>query len=275
MKAAINSEHLLYWIVPEKETVMLKKIFAHRGASAYAPENTLPAFEKAVDIGADGVELDIHLSRDGRLVVIHDEMLDRTTNGHGFVKDFTLAELKKLDASKTMTNSGFCNLRIPTLGEVYELLADTELLVNVEVKNSIFLYPGILEKALEAEAKYGMSGRVLYSSVNHYAMQELKRISPQSKTGLLYSTMLIDPWNAAMAANADALHPFFPCVANTPCMIPKCRKNGIAVNTWTVDEPEYIRAMFMLGVDSVITNKPDVAKSVRNELSNDAENTVN
>ena len=275
MKAAINSEHLLYWIVPEKETVMLKKIFAHRGASAYAPENTLPAFEKAVDIGADGVELDIHLSRDGRLVVIHDEMLDRTTNGHGFVKDFTLAELKKLDASKTMTNSGFCNLRIPTLGEVYELLADTELLVNVEVKNSIFLYPGILEKALEAEAKYGMSGRVLYSSFNHYAMQVLKRISPQSKTGLLYSTMLIDPWNAAMAANADALHPFFPCVANTPCMIPKCRKNGIAVNTWTVDEPEYIRAMFMLGVDSVITNKPDVAKSVRNELSNDAENTVN
>ena len=125
---------------------MLKKIFAHRGASAYAPENTLPAFEKAVDIGADGVELDIHLSRDGRLVVIHDEMLDRTTNGHGFVKDFTLAELKKLDVSKTMTNSGFCNLRIPTLGEVYELLADTELLVNVEVKNSIFLYPGILEK---------------------------------------------------------------------------------------------------------------------------------
>ena len=236
---------------------MLKKIFAHRGASAYAPENTLPAFEKAVDIGADGVELDIHLSRDGRLVVIHDEMLDRTTNGHGFVKDFTLAELKKLDASKTMTNSGFCNLRIPTLGEVYELLADTELLVNVEVKNSIFLYPGILEKALEAEAKYGMSGRVLYSSFNHYA------------------TMLIDPWNAAMAANADALHPFFPCIANTPCMIPKCRKNGIAVNTWTVDEPEYIRAMFMLGVDSVITNKPNVAKSVRNELSNDAENTEN
>ena len=234
---------------------MLKKIFAHRGASAYVPENTLPAFEKAVDIGADGVELDIHLSRDGRLVVIHDEMLDRTTNGHGFVKDFTLAELKKLDASKTMTNSGFCNLRIPTLGEVYELLADTELLVNVEVKNSIFLYPGILEKALEAEAKYGMSGRVLYSSFNHYAMQELKRISPQS--------------------NADALHPFFPCIANTPCMIPKCRKNGIAVNTWTVDEPEYIRAMLMLGVDSVITNKPDVAKSVRNELSNDAENTVN
>lgn len=254
---------------------MLKKIFAHRGASAYVPENTLPAFEKAVDIGADGVELDIHLSRDGRLVVIHDEMLDRTTNGHGFVKDFTLTELKKLDASKTMTNSGFCNLCIPTLGEVYELLADTELLVNVEVKNSIFLYPGILEKALEAEAKYGMSERVLYSSFNHYAMQELKRISPQSKTGLLYSTMLIDPWNAAMAANADALHPFFPCIANTPCMIPKCRKNGIAVNTWTVDEPEYIRAMFMLGVDSVITNKPDVAKSVRNELSNDAENTEN
>ena len=118
-------------------------------------------------------------------------------------------------------------------------------------------------------------GALLLASFNHYAMQELKRISPQSKTGLLYSTMLIDPWNAAMAANADALHPFFPCIANTPCMIPKCRKNGIAVNTWTVDEPEYIRAMFMLGVDSVITNKPDVAKSVRNELSNDAENTVN
>lgn len=127
---------------------MLKKIFAHRGASAYVPENTLPAFENAVDIGADGVELDIHLSRDGRLVVIHDEMLDRTTNGHGFVKDFTLAELKKLDASKTMTNSGFCNLRIPTLGEVYELLADTELLVNVEVKTAYSSIREYLKKHL-------------------------------------------------------------------------------------------------------------------------------
>lgn len=246
---------------------MLKKVFAHRGASAYAPENTLPAFEKAVQMGADGVELDIHLSRDGQLVVIHDELLDRTTNGHGFVKDFTLAELKKLDASKPRASLGFNKLEIPTLEEVYALLADTALCVNVEVKNSIFLYPGILEKALETEAKAGMSGRVLYSSFNHYAMREMKRISPQSETGLLYSSMLIEPWNAAKNANADALHPFFPSVANTPDLISKCRKNGIAVNTWTVDEPEYIRAMLMLGVDSVITNKPDVAALIRNELA--------
>ena len=120
------------------------KIYAHRGASAYAPENTLPAFQAAMEQGADGIELDVHLSRDGELVVIHDEELDRTTNGTGLVKDHTLAELKKLCADNGM--SGYGDVRIPTLQEVLELVKPSGMLVNIELKTGILWYEGIEKK---------------------------------------------------------------------------------------------------------------------------------
>lgn len=120
------------------------KVFAHRGASHYAPENTLPAFALAAEQGADGIELDVHLTKDGELVVIHDEKLDRTTNGTGWVKDYTLAELKTFCADNHL--SGYPDARIPTLREVLELIRPTGLLVNIELKTSILWYDGIEEK---------------------------------------------------------------------------------------------------------------------------------
>ena len=111
-------------------------ILCHRGASGYAPENTLEAFQLAMDMGADGFELDVHLSKDGELVVIHDERVDRTTNGKGFVKDLTFEELRSLDACNGKTDySGVC---IPTLAEVYRLFANNDKLINVEIKTDIF-----------------------------------------------------------------------------------------------------------------------------------------
>ena len=121
-------------------------IFGHRGASGHAPENTLEAFRLAMDMGADGFELDVHLSQDGQLVVIHDESVDRTTDGTGFVRDLTLSQLKALDASNHMP--AYSGAQIPTLAEVFQLIRNTHHIVNVEIKTDECFYPGIEEKCL-------------------------------------------------------------------------------------------------------------------------------
>ncbi|MBR0136398.1 MAG: glycerophosphodiester phosphodiesterase, partial [Clostridia bacterium] len=141
---------------------MKTRILGHRGAAAYAPENTMPAFEMALEQGADGLELDVHLSKDGELVIMHDERVDRTTNAHGFIKDFTLEELKALDAS--YGKEGFANAVVPTLREVYELVRGTDKMINVEIKTDIIDYPGIVDKVLKMEDEMGMNGRIIYSS---------------------------------------------------------------------------------------------------------------
>ena len=119
----------------------MTKIFAHRGASAYAPENTLPAFELAERQGADGIELDVQLTKDGEVAVIHDEKIDRTGTGEGFVRDFTLAELKSLSFHNQMEE--YRGVKIPTLREVLELVKPGNMAVNIELKTGIFWYPGI------------------------------------------------------------------------------------------------------------------------------------
>ena len=136
-------------------------IYGHRGASGYAPENTLEAFRLSMEMGADGFELDVHMSADGELVVIHDETVNRTTNGTGFVKDLTLAQLKALDACNGMTQ--YRGVKIPTLGEVFDLIRDTHHIVNVEVKTDECFYPRIEEKCLALAREKGVEERVIYS----------------------------------------------------------------------------------------------------------------
>lgn len=238
---------------------MASKILAHRGASAYAPENTIPSFELAIEQGADGVELDVHLTKDGELAVIHDERVDRTTDGKGFVKDFSMDELKKLDAKNGMDE--FANARIPTLGEVYGLLARTKMTVNVEIKTDIMEYPHICDKLLVLEDKYRMNGRILYSSFNHYTMMEMLRLRPEARTGLLYMSIMASPWNYAQKQGAAALHPHFITFSKTPDMAVNCIRRGIDVNIWTVDDPIWIKRLSDLGVTSLITNKPDLART--------------
>ena len=123
------------------------RIWAHRGASGYAPENTLEAFKLAIDEKADGIELDVQLTKDKELVVIHDEKIDRTSNGKGYVKDYTLDELKKFNFN--YGNEKYEEVKIPTLKEVYELLKPTNLIINVEIKTGIIFYEGIEEKVLK------------------------------------------------------------------------------------------------------------------------------
>ena len=165
---------------------MKTQVWAHRGASAYAPENTLEAFRLAAEMGADGVELDVQLSRDGELVVAHDETIDRVSNGTGYIKDYTLAQLKKLSFNRLFLK--FKDVRIPTLKEVYELLKPAGLTVNVELKTGIILYPEIEEKVLALTASMGMEDRVIYSSFCHPSLVRLKELDSALRQGFCTRT---------------------------------------------------------------------------------------
>ena len=158
---------------------MKTKVWAHRGASAYAPENTLEAFQLAVTQQADGVELDVQMTKDEKLVVIHDETIDRTSGGHGRVMDYTLAELKKMKFNRT--HPEYADATIPTLAEVYELLKPAGLEINVEIKTGIIFYPEIEERLYRLELEMGMEGKIIYSSFNHYSAMKMKELNPDQK----------------------------------------------------------------------------------------------
>ena len=234
-------------------------IWAHRGASAKAPENTLAAFQLAHEMGADGVELDVQLTADGHVVCIHDETLDRTTTGRGPVVERTLHEVKAFDASGG--REGFTGEAIPTLEEVLELVAPTAMTVNIELKNSIEPYPGIEEAILQIVEGHGMTERIIYSSFNHISATRLARSSQRSRVGLLFSDVLAEPWDYAQRLDVTALHPNWRYVSFVPETIERCHALGLTINVWTVDNPETVRRLADLGADAVITNRPDVARA--------------
>ena len=228
-------------------------IWAHRGASAYAPENTIPAFELAIEMGADGVEFDVHRTADNHLVVIHDETIDRTSDGAGRVVDMTLDELRRHDYGDGAT--------IPLLAEVLELFRPTGMLVNAELKSSIEFYPGIEHDVRGVVEEMGMAERVLYSSFNHYTLAGLRDHVAPDKLGLLLSNGIFEPWEYARRFGAGALHPGF-FLLQQPGYVEAAHEAGVRVNAWTVDEPEHIRFVASLGVDAIVTNVPDVAREV-------------
>jgi len=241
----------------------MTKIWAHRGASAYAPENTMAAFKLAVEMGADGIELDVRESRDGRLMVIHDETVDRTGNGSGRVADMSCQELKALDFSNGF--EPYRGVRIPTLKEVYGFIRTTRLTVNVEVKSEGAEGAGMVDKLLALEKEMGMQGRVLYSSFNHYVLRDILRAEPDARTGLLYMEPLLDPWAYARYCKAKAIHPHYRILLEGPdlqAVMEGCREADIAVHAWTVNDAESMEKLAEAGVDAVITNVPDLARRV-------------
>ena len=233
-------------------------VYGHRGASGYAPENTLEAFELAARQGAHGVELDVHLSRDGELVVAHDDTIERVSDGTGRLCDHSLSELKRLRFNKT--HPEYQNARIPTLGEVFELLAPTGLKVNVELKNSLIDYPGLEARCVELAARMGMTQRVLYSSFNHHSLLRLKAIDPSIPCGILYECTMVKPWEYAHALGMNALHPHFSELL-IPGECDSAHALGLEVNPWTVNEEADILMACRAGADRLITNYPDRALS--------------
>jgi len=235
---------------------------AHRGASTCHPENTLEAFSAAIEQGADGIELDVHLSKDGQIVVAHDAQLERVSNGTGYINDHTLAELKSLDIGWFPLEGDV--YRMPTLSEVFSLVKPSGLFVNVELKTTERLYPDLPAKLLALAGEYSMGERVIYSSFNHYSLKHIKTLDPKARIGLLYELGIVDPWVYANYVGADAIHPHYFVIAALPETVEKCHEHGVQVNVWTVDEPDAVKLMLKCAVDGIITNKPDTALACRN-----------
>lgn len=237
-------------------------VIAHRGASSEAPENTLAAFRKGLEIGVDGFELDVHMSKDGELVVIHDETVDRTTNGSGWIKDMTLSELEALDAGSWFDPS-FNKEKIPTLKQVLELISDKSELINIELKSGLVIYPEIEHKVIETLREFNVMDKTIISSFNHYSLRTVKEVEPQVRTGILYMEGLVGPWIYASRVPADALHPAFYLVV--PEIVRNAQDAGLSVNVWTVDTADDMMRMVASGVDAVITNYPGEMLSLLRE----------
>lgn len=228
-------------------------IFAHRGSSGEAPENTMAAFRQAIDDGAGGVELDVQADREGEPLVIHDELLGRTVTGGGRVGDLSRAEARSLDAGSWF-HGRFAGEAIPELAEVLELFRPTEMIVNIELKTARIQSPGLVERVLELVEAMGMMEQVLLSSFNHHALMEIGRRNPRPQCAALVLAHLIRPWDYAATHGFDALHP--PITACTKELVAECHARGLAVRPFTVDDMESLRLCTEIGVDGLFTNYP-------------------
>lgn len=233
----------------------MTEIFAHRGASGYAPENTLEAFRLAMEQGADGIELDVHLTKDGEVVVIHDETIDRTGNGQGNVRDYTLEELKKFSFHNRMEK--YKGVQIPTLKEVLDLVKNSQMKVNIELKTGIYWYEGIEEKTMEIVKSRKMEDRVIYSSFNHYSVQKILEQDIHAETAYLFSDVLLNMEKYAKQTGVKGLHPAVYHLKMAD-FLETYLKSGLKVRVWTVNNKEDMKMFMDARVDAVITNYPDI-----------------
>lgn len=232
----------------------MSKIFAHRGFSGKYPENTMLAFEKAVEIGVDGIELDVHLTKDNEIVIIHDEDIKRTCDGEGLVKDMTADELKRFDASASFRGVyGFCG--IPTLREYFDLVKDTDIITNIELKTGVYEYPTIEKRVIDMIKQYGIEEKIILSSFNHFTVKRCEEIAPEIKRGFLTGDWLVDFGKYTTERNAQCCHPWH--ITLNEEAVREMHAAGREINTWTVNEYEDIERLAAMGVDSLIGNFPD------------------
>jgi glycerophosphoryl diester phosphodiesterase len=239
---------------PARKVPRKPVICAHRGASAAAPENTVAAFRLAGELGADMFELDVSLTKDGGLVIMHDALVDRTTDGTGAVADLTLAEIRRLDAG-SWKSPRFKGERVPTLDEVFTK-RDGQM-VNVEIKANV---PNVRETAEKVAAlirKQGLQNNVVVSSFSASALARMHEIAPDIPTGFLFGGTIPD----AFPPGITAVHPLHTVVDRR--FVDWAHSNGWKVNPWTIDDPTEMRRLMDLGVDMIITNVPDILKRIR------------
>ena len=235
-------------------------IYAHRGYSAKYPENTMLAFQKAEEAGADGIELDVQLTKDGEVVVIHDEKVNRTTNGKGYVKELTYNELKEIRCRLPNQNN-YKKTNIPSLKEVLEWMTTNEINCNIELKNNVFPYEGMEEKVIELVRKYGLQNRIIISSFNHYSIVHSYRIAPEIETAPLLGNAVYMPWVYAKAIQAKGIHPKYSAYRDE--ILKKTLENGIAVRPYTVNNDKDIERLIRIGCTALITDNPVLALKLK------------
>ncbi len=235
-------------------------VLGHRGASAYAPENTAPAFEEAIALGADGVELDVHLTADGRAVVMHHADLSKTSNGVGLLSNYTLGELKLLDVGGWFSKE-YENTPILTLTEALEIVQDMRV-INIEIKAPKTPYRNLPEIVAQTVKYMNLSHKVIVSSFSSQAALSAKKSNPRLKAGLLYDRPIFFPTPVKFAerVGADALHPVDRMATAQLAMA--CTKAGIALNVWTVNNPARARMLQSWGVTGVISDEPDTVRAM-------------
>jgi len=246
------------------ESLPRPAIFAHRGASAHAPENTLAAFEMALAENADGIELDVKLSVDGHVVVIHDMTVDRTTGAHGRVKDLSLAELRALDAGSFFSEK-FQSEKIPTLEEVFETVG-RRTFINVELTNYNSPRDQLVESVCRLVKKFGLQEHVMFSSFFASNLSKARGFLPEVPRGLLALNGLLGAWARSFGfafGKYRALHPNLK--DTTRQQVQRIHRLSRRVHVWTVNAAEDMRRLFNWGVDGIFTNDPQLAVRVREE----------
>jgi glycerophosphoryl diester phosphodiesterase len=252
------------------------QVVGHRGASGYAPETTIASYRMAIQMGADYVETDVHRSRDGILVAIHDAEVSRTTNGKGFVADHTLAELKALDAGSWFNKAfperarpDYIGLRVPALQEVMDVVQETSAGLFIEIKeperyqqlavshplSAISRQPD-LESALISQIHSShMENRTHILSFSADSLRKIKGLDASVPTAFLIAKPNENPVQATLDIPADELGILHTLA--TPALVEEAHRSGILISVWTVDHPEDMKRMIAMGVDRITTNYPD------------------
>lgn len=244
------------------------KVISHRGANKRAPQNTIPSFEKSLEIGVDGFETDVHLTSDGVPVICHNYTIDETSTGVGEIVSMKLESLRRYDFGVKF-NEKFAGTTLPTLEEFLTLCENADIeIMNIELKTPLNGDVSIVARTIEAVKAHGLFDKLLISSFSHELLIECKRVDPTCKTGYLYSpnqkialkNMIFNYVGFAKKIGADYLHPHYAMV--TKHYVKKLHQNGIGVNVWTVNSPETAIKLISYGVDGIITDVPDVINAL-------------
>ncbi|MCF2663601.1 glycerophosphodiester phosphodiesterase [Oscillibacter valericigenes] len=241
-------------------------LFAHRGFSGIYPENSPLAFRMAAEkTNADGIESDVHLSKDGQLVIFHDASVERTSNGTGFIRDLTYAQLLELDIG-AWKSPEFAGQHIWTLGQLLDFCREARMLLNLELKNYEVFYDGLEQRVIDEVCARGMQEQVFVSSFNHISMQRFKDLCPEIETGLLYDKPLLDMEHYLLPSNADNMHPRYMLLQYQPELMDLFHSRGMKVNTWTVNDEADMLDMIHRGVDGIISNYPNLLCRVADQI---------
>ncbi|WP_028402056.1 glycerophosphodiester phosphodiesterase [Ectobacillus panaciterrae] len=231
------------------------KIYAHRGVPSLYPENTMIAFQEAVRMKCNGIELDVQLTKDDVPVVIHDETLERTTNGTGWVKDYTYEELCTFNASyKYREELGHCP--IPTLEEVCQLIQGEPIILNIELKNEIIMYPQLEEKVYDMIRSFNIQDQVVVSSFNHESLKYFHSIAKDVQTAVLTEKPIENVVEYIKGLGASGYHPDFSIL--TKELAAELNANDIAIRPYTVNDPKVAQQLRDWGISAIVTDCPQI-----------------
>jgi glycerophosphoryl diester phosphodiesterase len=237
---------MLYYKVLDKERFIMIYVVGHRGAAGVEPENTIRGFRYALELGVDYVECDVHLTKDNQLIVMHDETVDRTTNGTGAIRNLTFAEIRSLDAGK--------GERVPTLTEVLEVVKDKAILL-IELKGE-----GVEENAVQTVKEKQMDKQVIFTSFHLDRIRQVKNLASSLKVGAIFGKLPSDSCQQALRAGASGIGVHYRNLRQE--LVEEAHRHGLDVRAWNPDTVPEMQAMIDLGVDGVSSNRPDLLISL-------------